>query len=56
MTRRRNKAIAVAAIETVAVIKSVPMEVEENTAEDYQKLSDKLDNIMSKIRIRKEKK
>lgn len=56
MTRRRNKAIAVAATETVIVIESIPMEVKDDTAEDYQKLSDKLDDVMSKIRNRKQKK
>lgn len=59
MSRRRNNTAAAtvtAAELAVTVIESLPMEVDEETVEEYKKLGDKLDTVMSKIKNRKERK
>lgn len=55
MTYRRNNA-AVKNELAITVIESVPMEVDEKTIEEYKTLNDKLDNLMFKIKNRKERK
>lgn len=53
MTRRRNNT-AVASTDVVTVVESIPMELEDSTVAEYQKLSEKQDTVMSKIKSRKE--
>lgn len=60
MPRRRNNtaaAASVSVIETITVTDPLPIEdLEEATVEDYKKLNDKLDGVISKIKGRKGKK
>jgi len=58
MSRRRNIAAAAASIsETISVTEPLPIDdLENETIEDYKKLNDKLDDVISKIKGRKGKK
>ena len=54
MPRRRAQA---ALTETITVSDPLPVyDIEDPTVEDYQKLNDKLDDVMTKIKGRKESK
>ncbi len=55
MPRRRNTAVALS--ESITVTEPVPMEdLDDDTVEDYKRLNDKLDTVMTKIKGRKESK
>ena len=55
MARRRLNTAA--ASETITVTEPLPIEdLEDTTVEDYKKLNDKLDTVISKIKGRKESK
>ena len=54
MARRRNNVIAE---DVIVVTESLPSsEGDESTLSDYKKLGDKIDNVITKIKSRKERK
>lgn len=56
MTRRRSKEIVIAE-ELIVVTESLPSsEADEATVNDYKKLGDKIDTVITKIKSRKERK
>jgi len=57
MLRRRNTTAAASISETITITEPLPVEdLKETTVEDYKKLNDKLDGVISKIKGRKGKK
>lgn len=54
---RRLRQTSAAVSEAIVISEPLPIEdLEEATVEDYKKLNDKCDKVMSKIKGRKEKK
>ena len=53
---RRRSSVAVAS-EAIVINEPLPLEdLQETTVEDYKKLNEKVDKVMSKIKVRKERK
>jgi hypothetical protein len=53
---RRRSSVAVAS-EAIVITEPLPLEdLQETTVEDYKKLNEKVDKVMSKIKVRKERK